>query len=263
MDRGLISHNEAGPKIRSAAQRAIELDPTQAEPHAALAVLKEMADWDWAGAEAEFREAIRLNPNDAVSHHWYSTMLEKVGRSTEALAENEKALALDPASPQMNANHAAILGDLHRYEESLAELNKLIAANPEFPPLYVFRSHVYWHQGNVDGFVADWVMARNRSGRADEAEAFAEGYRKAKLKGACTAAITLIKSRSQKEYVSPYEIALLYGAMEDREQAFAWLEKAYQDHSARLEYIKQEDVFEPLHSDPRYGDLLRRMGLPQ
>ena len=100
------------------------------------------ADWDWAGAETQYRKAIELNPNDAVSHHWYATFLENLGRTTEALTENEKALALDPASPQLNANHAGILGDLHRYDEAIAELNKLIAADPEFPPYYAVRGIV-------------------------------------------------------------------------------------------------------------------------
>src|ERR1700687_5148904 len=114
LDRGWLSNNEAAPKIRSAAQRATELDPTLAEPHAALASVKDQADWDWAGAEAEYRKAIELNPNDATSHHWYSVFLEYLGRFKEGLAENEKALALDPASPQINANHAGLLKNMHQ-----------------------------------------------------------------------------------------------------------------------------------------------------
>src|ERR1700686_4667965 len=133
-DRGWVSNDEAAPKIRNGVRRAMELDPTLAEPHAALAVLKEQANWDWAEAEAEYRKAIELNPNDATSHHWYSGLLRNLGRLKEASAENENALALDPASPQINANHAGILNDMHRTEDALADLNRLIAANPEFPP---------------------------------------------------------------------------------------------------------------------------------
>jgi serine/threonine protein kinase/TolB-like protein/Tfp pilus assembly protein PilF len=203
-DRGIISQDEASPKIRS--QRAIELDPTLAEPHAALAALKEV-DWDWAGAEAEYRKAIALNPNDATSHHWYSVLLQNLGRPKEALVENEKALALDPASPQLNANHAGILDDRHRYDEAMAELNRLIASNPDFPVYYAERSHVYWRLGNQDAFVADSVMEMKKYGRAEEAEAFAAGYRKAKLKGACIALIEVLKNKSQREYSSPYRIA--------------------------------------------------------
>jgi eukaryotic-like serine/threonine-protein kinase len=262
-DRQLISHDEAVPKIRSAAQRAIELDPTLAEPHAALAVLKEEADWDWAGAEAEYRKAIALNPNDATSHHWYGLLLENLGRFNEALAENEKALALDPASPQINANHAGILSDMRRYDDAIAELNKLIAANPEFPAYYAYRGEVYWHLGNQDAFAADQIMAMKKGGRPQEAEAFAAGYQKAKLKGACTALIELLKDESHKEYVSPYEIAVNYALMGDRDHTFEWLEKAYAERSGRMEYLKVEDALEPFHSDPRYIDLLKRMGLPQ
>ena len=262
-DREWISNVEASPKIRSAAQRAIELDPTLAEPHADLAVLKEEADWDWVGAEAEYRKAIALNPNDATSHHWYAILLENLGRSSEALPENEKALALDPAAPQINANHADVLSHLHRSGDALAELTRLISANPEFPPYYSFRAAAYWRLGNQDAWAADEVMAMTKSGRPERAEAFGAGYRKAKLKGACTAMIELLKKGSQSEYTSPNEIARYYALMEDRDHAFEWLEKGYAERSGRMEYIKVEDSLEPFHSDSRYIDLLKRMGMPQ
>jgi serine/threonine protein kinase/Flp pilus assembly protein TadD len=262
-DREFISNLEASPKIRSEAQRAIELDSTLAEPHAALAVLKEEADWDWAGAETEYRKAIALNPNDATSHHWYSVLLENLGRFKEALAEIEKALALDPASPQINANHADILIRLDRSEDVVAELTKLIAANPDFPPNYGFRASAYWRLGNQDAFVTDTVMTMKKNGRPERAEAFATGYRTAKLKGACTALIEVLKNESQREYVAPYEIATYYALMGDRDHTFEWLEKGYAERSGRMEYIKVEDSLEPFHSDPRYIDLLKRMGLPQ
>ena len=262
-DRGLISNAEASPKIRSTAQRATELDPTMAEPHAALASVKDQADWDWAGAEAEYRKAIGLNLNDATSHHWYSVLLVNLGRVKEALAENEKALALDPASPQINANHAWFLSLMHRHDDAMAELNRLIAANPEFPSYYAVRSDVYWRLGNQDAFVADQVMAMKKNGRPERAEAFTAGYRKAKLKGACTALIEVLKNESQREYVAPEDIARYYGVMGDRDHAFEWLEKGYTERSGNMESIKTEDSLEPFHSDPRYIDLLKRMGLPQ
>ena len=106
-------------------------------------------------------------------------------------------------------------------------------------------------------------MGRTKSGRADEAQAFAAGYRKASLKGACTAIIELLENKSRAEYISPYKITTYYALMGDRDQAFDWLEKAYKERSARLEYIKSEDFFDSLRSDPRYLDLMRRMGLPQ
>ncbi len=262
-DRGWISPQEASPKIRNNAQRAIELDPTLAEPHAVLAALKEFVDWDWPGAEAEYRKAIGLNPNDATSHHWYALLLENLGRLNEALAEIEKALALDPASPQINANRAGILTDMHRYDDALAELNRLIAANPEFPVNYRIRGIVYWHLRNQDAAVADEANEMKKNGRPEWAEAFAAGYRNAKLKGACTALIEVLKKESQREYVSPNEMARYYGMMGDRDHTFEWLEKGYAERSSRMEYLKIEEYLEPFHSDPRYIDLLKRMGLPQ
>jgi serine/threonine-protein kinase len=262
-DREWISNLEASPKIRTATQRAIELDPTLAEPHAAMAVLKEEADWDWAGAEAEYRKAIGLNPNDATSHHWYAILLQNLGRPKEALPENEKALALDPASPQINANHAGVLISLHRSEDAVAELTKLIAANPDFPPNYGYRASAYWRLGNQDAYVADMAMSMKKNGRAERADVFAAGYQKAKLKGACTALIEVLKNESQREYVAPNEIATYYALMGDRDHTFEWLEKGYAERSGRMEYIKIEEFLEPFHSDPRYIDLLKRMGLPQ
>jgi len=262
-DRGWISPGEGAPKVRSAAQRAIELDPTLAEPHATLAALKELADWDWPGAEDEYRKAIGLNPNDATSHHWYSLLLENLGRFNEALAEIEKALALDPASPQANVNHAGILSDMHRYDDALAELNRLIAANPEFPVNYGARGDVYWRLRNQEEAVADYATAMKKNGRAEWAEKFTAAYRKAKLKGACTAMIEVLKNESQKEYLSPNDMARYYGLMGDRDHMFEWLEKGYAERSSRMEYLKVEEYLEPFHSDPRYIDLLKRMGLPQ
>jgi serine/threonine protein kinase/tetratricopeptide (TPR) repeat protein len=263
LDRGWVSSKEASPKIRSAAEHAIALNPALAEPHAELGVLKEQVEWDWAGAESEFRKAIALNPNDATSHHWYSILLDSLGRFQEALSENEKALALDPASPQINSNHAGFLNDLRRYDEALNEFNKLIAANPEFPVYYSFRSDVYWHLGNLDAYAADRVMLMKKDGRTGEADAFAAGYRKAKLKGACTAVIEVLKNRAKSEYVSPYEIAYDYALMGDGDHTFEWLEKACAERAGRMEYLKIDEPFEAFHSDPRYVSLLRRMNLPE
>ena len=106
-------------------------------------------------------------------------------------------------------------------------------------------------------------MALKKSGRANEAEVFESGYRKGKLKGACTGSIEFLKNKLRTEYISPYDIASLYAAMDDRDHTFEWLEKAYAEHSGRMEYIKAEGFFEPFHSDPRYIDMLKRMGLPR
>src|SRR6185369_7185488 len=239
VDRGVISSQEASPKIRSAAQRAIELNPSLAEPHAAMAASKQ-SDWDWAGAESEYRKAIELNPNDAISHHWYSNLLQNLARPKEALVENERALALDPASAQIKAVHASILADLRRDDEAMSEFNRLIASNPDFPVYYDFRGLLNWRLGNQDAYVADAVMTMKKNGREDLANRFAAGYRKAKLKGACLAAIDWLKARPRSEYVSPYEIAIFYAQLQDREQTFEWLEKAYAERSARMEYLKTE-----------------------
>ena len=263
LDRDFIPKDEAAPKIREAVQRALALDPTLAEPHAELAVLKEVVEWDWDGADSEYRKAIALNPNDATGHHWHSVLLENLGRFSEGLEEIEKARQLDPASPQINANHAGLLMDLHHYDEAMAELNRLIVSNPEFPVYYATRASLNWHLGNMDAFAEDRVRLFKTSGRPDEAEAFASGYAKGKLKGACTALIELLSSKSRREYESPFEVAETYGYMGDRDHALEWLNKAYNERSGRMEYIKVDEAFDAFHSDPKYLDLLHRMKMSE
>ena len=118
-------------------------------------------------------------------------------------------------------------------------------------------------QAYLDAFAADQVMGMKKAGRPDKAEVFESGYRKAKLKGACTGLIEFLKNKSSTEYISPYEIAVQYALIDDRDHTFQWLEKAYAEHSGRMEYVKMEDFFQPFRSDPRYLDLLRRMGMSQ
>jgi eukaryotic-like serine/threonine-protein kinase len=262
LDRNIVPNGEAFPKVRGAAQRAMELNPALAEPHAELAVIKEV-EWDWAGAEAEYRKAIELNPNYATAHQWYALLLENLGRIKEGFEQIRRAQALDPASPQINQNAAGFLMDMHRYEEATNEVNRLIQINPEFPAHYGLRSTLHWIQGDEAAFVADRVTELAKAGRTDVGETFAGGYRKAGLKGACTTILELLKNKSRTEYVAPDEIAIYYALMGDRDHAFEWLNKGYREHSGRMEYIKSEELFDGLHSDPRYSDLLRRMGLPQ
>ena len=140
--------------------------------------------------------------------------------------------------PRLTRTTRRFLSDLHRYDDAMAEFNRLIAANPEFPVYYAIPRASYWRLGNQDAFVADWVMGMKKTGVRNEAEAFAAGYRKAKLKGACIALIEVLKNESQREYVSPYDIAVYYALMGDRDHTFEWLEKAYAERSGRMEYIK-------------------------
>jgi eukaryotic-like serine/threonine-protein kinase len=262
LDREWMSNSEAAPKSREAAQRAIALDSTLAEPHTVLADLKE-AEWDFAGAESEYSRAIALNPNDATAHSWHSVFLENMARFPEAFVEIDKALALDPASPQITANHARVLAHLRRYDDSLSELNRLIAANPDFPVSYGVRAFVYWRLGNQDAFVRDRIAFFRKAGLPERARAFADGYGKGQLRGACTTLIDELKNESQREYVSPLEIASAYGLMGDRNHSFEWLEKGYAERSGRMEYIKTDYFFDGIRSDPRYASLLRRMRFPE
>ena len=125
------------------------------------------------------------------------------------------------------------------------------------------RAGLYWRRGNQDAFVADWVKHLVKMGQVETGDAFLTGYRKAGMRGACTVAIELLKKKSRTEYVSPFEFAKYYAAMGDHDHAFEWLERGFTGHSIRMEYIKTEPLLDGLRTDPRYVDLLRRMGLSQ
>lgn len=262
LDNGEMSPNEAFPKIRGAAQRALELNPDLVQPHADLASLKEF-EWDWAGAETEYRKAISLNPNEPLPHLWYSILLANVGRIKESDDERRKAQALDPSSMQINRLVAESLLATHREDEAIAELDKLIAANPRFGPFYETRAEAHLRRGDQNAFVSDLATAMMKHGRSERATALTAGFKKGGLKGAARAVIGVLNQESHTKYVSAYSMARWYALIGEPDRAFELLEKAFAERDSDLEYIKTEFLFEDLHGNPRYRDLLRRMGLPQ
>ncbi len=261
-DRGVIPGEEAYGKGMAAAQRALELDATLAEPHAAIGSLREDHDYDWASAEAEFRRAIELNPNYATAHQWCGLMLMNLGRLDEARQQIEIARGLDPLSLQIQFNVGALYQDMHDFDRAIEEYRKIAEMDPNFVSAHAGLGGVYELKRTYREAAAEWekflLLINER-----EAAALYEGVtEEAGYRRAVSRQITLLKERAKTRYVSPRIMANLYVRLGDKEQAIPWLEKAYQEHASGLQYLKTDFRYDPLRSDPRFQDLLRRLHFP-
>jgi tetratricopeptide (TPR) repeat protein len=251
-------------KARAAAERALHLDETIAEAHNSLAAVRHLYDWNWPGAEQEFRRALELNPNYAVAHQWYASLLGGLGRHEEALTEVLLwARELDPLSLVINAFVGFVHMRARRYDQAIEVCAKAVELDPTNP---------FGH----------WILARSLDARHQLREALAQsgeavrlsgnrspysahlGYAYAKVGDSQRACEVLdhLRERSRTEYVSSYHFALIYTGLGESDLAFEWLEKAFEERTARLTGELSERVFDRLRSDSRFRDLVRRIGLP-
>jgi tetratricopeptide (TPR) repeat protein len=253
---------EAFPQARDAAIKALALDNNLAEGHAALAYAMFRGNWNWSEAEREFKQAISLNDDYASAHQWYANLLAAQGRFDEAIAETRRTQELDKTSLIINAHLGLVYYFGHRYEESISECKKTVALDPTFFVAHRYLGLSYAQLGMHKEALASFeraVSASNRSPlmRAEYAYALA-------LSGDATRAQTelaeLIEISKQK-YLSAYHIAAIYVALKENDNAFAWLEKAFQDRADWMVFLKVDPRFNSLHSDQKFIELLRRMNL--
>ena len=260
--------SEAGPKARAAAMKALELDDSLGEAHAALARAQYYFGWDWPSAEREFKRAVELNPNSAISHHGYSELLLVRARFDESIAEGMRALEIDPLSPQIVADLAYTYLVMRRYDEAIAQQRKALDLDPNAAWIRHDMAHAYTLKGAYAQAIAEEdkipvqakvVAAENKliasgigwiyavSGRRADALKIAEQF----------------KDLASHAYVDFYQVAEIYAALGDKDEAFRLLEKAYEEHSSNMPFLAVDPFWDGIRSDPRYADLLRRMGLPQ
>ena len=251
---------EFAPQARTAALRALQLDDRLPEAHAALALIVQNYDYDWQTAEKEFKRAIELNPNYATGHQWYAEHLMWRGRFDEALRESERARQLDPLSLIIAADNGAILLYSRQYDRAIAQFTAVRDMDPSFPragmifAAYVQKVMFTEAQAVVETFTAGspWQVSNLAyiSGRTGQ-QAKAEQELKKLL------------DLNQRQPMDPMVIVPPYIGMGNNDQAIAWLEKAYAQHSNGLTALKVDPAFDPLRGDPRFQDLLRRVGLSQ
>jgi TolB-like protein/DNA-binding winged helix-turn-helix (wHTH) protein len=261
------NQNEDYPKSNGAARKALELDPTLAHPHAVLGSNEMQYDWDFAGGEAEFRKSFELDPNDATARQWYADDIAMIGgREQEAIAQVNLAHELDPQSPVITRVVGSVLVWTRHFDEAVAVCTKLANDDPTFAIAQDCLSQAYWGKRMHSQVIEESKAYAELSGYRVDAEfaaAMAEGYRSAGWQGALTKAIEFRQAQRKNGYYSALIIATFYADLGDKEQAFRWLNIAYQEHDWLLISLNTNFRFDPLRSDPRYAELVRNVGLPQ
>jgi TolB-like protein/Flp pilus assembly protein TadD len=254
---------ELMPLAKTYAAKAIELDPTLAEPHATLGFTSWLLDWDKVEAEKEFRRAIELNPNYPTAHHWYSRYLRGRGRLDEAFREIKRAEELDPLSLVIINNIAEIFIDRGDLNSAASGCQRMIELDPNFWAAHQTLGIVMVKQGRYDEALTEGQKSAQLSRRSNASLALLGHvyFRLGRRSDAEVVAKELEKRYSDK-LADGRDLAVLYAGM-DKDQSFAWLEKAFADHSVFLVFLKLEPLLEPLQSDARWKDLERRVGVSQ
>src|SRR5438105_1321949 len=258
-----IPASETAPKARAAAEKALAIDSSLAEAHAALAG----AHWslfEFAAAEREFKRALELNPNYAQAHHWYGLFLSWDGRNQDAIAHLRRAVELDPLNLQYNCNLSQVLGNAKQYDASIEQLKKTLEMDPNYGQAHAQLSAEYQATGKYGLWLEEIKKAMDLFHQPEDAaivEETARVYAQSGLKPAMARQIVLKKQLAQHRYVDPVDIALAYALLGDKDQTFAWLDKGLAEKSAGMQGFKSYALFEQWHSDPRYIELVKRMGL--
>jgi len=247
-------------KAKNAAQKALQIDPDLAEAHSALGIL-ERADWDWSGAESEFKRAIELNPSYAQAHGSYAVYLSRVGRSAEALSEIQRAKELDPLSIAIKSSEASILLWARRYDEAMEHFREVLKMQPDYALAYEYLGYAYAAKHMYPEAIAEYgKFTGMNKGSTASVECYL-GYAYAMSGKRVEALATLKKMTGMQGAVSAAELAILYTGLGDKEGALAALERAYAAHDPQMQYLKVEPSYDTLRGDRRFQDLLRRIGL--
>ena len=261
-DYNVLSALEVIPRVKEAAGQALALDDSLAEAHDSLAWVSFIYDWDWPAAEREFKRAIALNASDATAHLRYGEFLMAQGRFDESLAQIHQASDLDPLSPAINLALATRSYYAGRYSDAVDQCEKALSLDTSFVPAHTYLGRAYELKADYTGALAEFRKAVQLSGEDTSALA-ALGYAEAvsNQSDAARKVLQELDQRSHQTYVQPMWRAALYMGLGDADQAFDWLQKAYQDRSGWLVYLRVDPLFAPLRSDARFAALLHRIGL--
>ena len=259
-----LGPDECVPNAKAAALKSLQIDDNLGEAHVSLALLLMYYDWNWAGSERELRRALELSPSSAVAHYAYSIYLSYVGRHLEALTEIKKARQLDPLSPRISANVGMLLYWARQYDQAIEELNKAIELHPNDPAPPLTKAMIYLRKGMPKEALAEYLKGKalDPSPLGPKIPSVpAEAYVMLGQRDRVRKMAKELEGRAAT-YVRLTEIALVYSVLGDRQKAFAWLEKAYEQHDTQIINLKVDPQYDPLRSDPRFQDLLRRMNFP-
>jgi TolB-like protein/DNA-binding winged helix-turn-helix (wHTH) protein len=260
---GALPPRQAMPEAKAAAQKALQIDGTLAEAHNSLAMVHLLYDWDPTTSEKEFRRALELDPEYTTAHHWYSHCLVVLGRTDESLAESKRALELEPLH--------LVIGDhlgwhylyARQYDQAIEQFRKTLELDPAFPQAQRYAAWAYLQKGMHQEAITSLQAALGLLGRNSEVEGeLGHALGVAGRRAEALAVLEGLRQLSSTRYVSPYSVALVHAGLGDRDQALAWLEKAYVERSDYMVYLNREPMLDGLRSDPRFAALVRRVGLP-
>jgi DNA-binding winged helix-turn-helix (wHTH) protein/TolB-like protein/Flp pilus assembly protein TadD len=252
---------EAFPKARDAATRALDLDETLGEAHAALAQVGFLWDWDWPAAEKQFQRALELTPGDPEIHHMYAHYLSAMVRLDEGLAESRRLLELDPLSPASRNHLGWHYLYAHQFDQAIEQYKLVLAVDPNFAEAHRQLGEAYAEKGRLEESVAETLRRFELIGYGKEVPALQKAYSAFGWKGFWQKRLQLALERSKHAYVRPSGIAFYYAELGDRPQALTWLERAYREHDHDLVYLKVDHTWDSLRSEPRFLELLKRMRL--
>jgi len=261
---GYAPPEEAGPKAKSAALRAVELDENLAGAHEVLAGIRTWSDWDWEGAWESWQRALELNPNVANARAIYAHFLMIMGHGEEALEHSQRAVELDPFNPLFHGWYAYVLYMQRRYEEAIAEAREALFLQPGFPVatnvLWLAMHEVKGMEKESFEFVKSLARVAFDDTRIDTA--LDEGYARGGYAEAIKRAAEALIARLPEVFCKPFDIASFYAVAGEKDRALEWLEKAFEGRDQELPYIGCYPCFDDLHPDPRFQELLRKMNLP-
>jgi len=260
-----LSPKEAYPQAKAAAQRALTIDPSLAEAHAALATTFTLYDWNWVSAESEYEQAIELNPNVAETHYRYGlSYLIPMGRTDEGIREIKRALELEPLSIAMSANLAGAFMYARQNDLALKQAQETYNLEPSHITARVWLGYIYDSQGMYTEAIA--LSEKSLQTTANDMDSlFIAGYAYAKMgrRPEAEKILNTFKEAEKARYVEPYDSAAIYAALGDKDKAFAELERDFTERDFYITFLKVDPFMDPLRDDPRFKDLVRRIGLPQ
>src|SRR5688572_5018003 len=260
---GLSAPSESFPKARQAAQKALEIDPNCAEAHAALGWAAAGFDWDWSTAEREFRHAIDLKPQYGPVHIWYSHFLRAMDRTEDSLIESRRALECDPLGLVLNMHMGWHLLYSREYEKAIEQCSKTLELDPTFIMAHIFLGQANEQSGAFSSAIAAFENAVELSRRHPTYLAeLGHGFAVAGRRADALKVLDELQEISSRRYVAARGIAEIHIGLGHLDDAFAWLEQAFQQRNGWLIHIRENPRYDSLRGDPRYLDLVRRMNFP-
>lgn len=253
--------SEAFSKAKLAAIKALEIENTLAEAYASLAYALSHYDWEWAAAEQKYQRALELNPNYATAHQWYGWYFALLGRFPEGISEMKQAQERDPLSLVINSAMGWVFYLARDYDQAVGQYRKTLEMDPNFYLAHLWLGRAYEQKGEYAEAISELQKAKMLADTPETLSALGHVYAISSRRGDAIKILNELTELTRRRYVSPYFMATVYAGLDDKDQAFLWLERACEERSFGLVYLKVDPILDVLRADSRFTELLRRIGL--